>query len=116
MLTRMASRGSDAFVDYEVGRPSLRRIGSFRPVIGAVFAVVLYFALRSGLVQLTVDSASDQELVYFYAALAFVAGFSERRARLLLGSATKMLGGDDEEQAQEKAKSPPNKAAEGSSA
>ena len=116
VLTRMASRGSDAFVDYEVGRPSLRRIGSFRPVIGAVFAVVLYFALRSGLVQLTVDSASDQELVYFYAALAFVAGFSERRARLLLGSATKMLGGDDEEPAQEKAKSPPNKAAEGSTA
>ena len=61
VLTRMAAKGSDAFVDYEVGRPSLRRVGSFRPVIGAVFAVVLYFALESGLIQLTVDSASDQQ-------------------------------------------------------
>jgi hypothetical protein len=115
VLTRMAAKGSDAFLDYEVGRPSLRRVGSFRPVIGAVFAVVLYFALRSGLVQLTVDSANDQELVYFYAALAFIAGFSERRARLLLGGATKMLGGG-EEPAEEKAKSRPERAAQGSTA
>jgi hypothetical protein len=116
VLTRMASRGSEAWVDYEVGRPALRRVGSFRPVIGAVFAVVLYFALQSGLVQLTVDSANEQQLVYFYAALAFIAGFSERRARLLLGGATKMLGGEDEEPAQEKAKSSQDKAAEGGTA
>lgn len=115
VLTRMASRGSEAWVDYEVGRPALRRVGSFRPVIGAVFAVVLYFALRSGLVQLTVDSASEQQLVYFYAALAFIAGFSERRARLLLGGATKMLGGGGDEP-EEKPKSQPDKAAEGSRA
>lgn len=115
VLTRMSSRGSEAWVDYEVGRPALRRVGSFRPVIGAVFAVVLYFALRSGLVQLTVDSANEQELVYFYAALAFIAGFSERRARLLLGGATKMLGGG-EEPAEEKSKSRPEKATEGGTA
>ena len=115
VLTRMASRGSEAWVDYEVGRPALRRVGSFRPVIGAVFAVVLYFALRSGLVELTVDSANEQELVYFYAALAFIAGFSERRARLLLGGATKMLGGDDAP-VEEKPKSQPEKPAEGSTA
>jgi hypothetical protein len=114
VLTRMASRGSDAFVDYEVGRPSLRRVGSFRPVIGAVFAVVLYFALRSGLIQL--ETGPGEQQVYFYAALAFIAGFSERRARLLLGGATKMLGGGDEVPAEEKAKSGPEKAAEGSTA
>ncbi len=114
VLTRMAAKGSDAFVDYEVGRPSLRRVGSFRPVIGAVFAVVLYFALESGLIQLTVDSANDQQLVFFYAAVAFIAGFSERKARLLLGGATKMLGGGDEEPAPEQRK--PEKAPQGGTA
>ena len=58
VLTRIASKGSDTFVDYEVGRPSLRRVGSFRPVIGAVFAVVLYFALQSGLIQLQAGEVS----------------------------------------------------------
>ena len=98
VLTRMAAKGSDAFLDYEVGRPSLRRVGSFRPVIGAVFAVVLYFALRSGLVQLSTTDASADEQIFFYATLAFVAGFSERKARVLLGGATKILGdgGDDD--------------------
>ena len=131
VLTRMTTKGGDAFIDYEVGRPSLRRVGSFRPVIGAVFAVVLYFALRSGLVQLTTltpdgsgSSGSDtgasasQELVFFYATLAFVAGFSERKARVILGGATKMLGGADDEGkgAPDQPQSSDKKAAEGSTA
>lgn len=129
VLTRMASKGSDAFVDYEVGRPSLRRVGSFRPVIGAVFAVVLYFALQSGLIQLgpvdvsaapDTNTATDTSEVpsttlYFYAALAFIAGFSERKARVLLGSATRMLG-DDPAQDDEKDDKRKEKAAEGSTA
>ena len=107
VLTRMAAKGSDAFLDYEVGRPSLRRVGSFRPVIGAVFAVVLYFALRSGLVQLSTTDSSANEQIFFYATLAFVAGFSERKARVLLGGATKILGdGGDDEHAPDKP--PPN--------
>jgi hypothetical protein len=115
VLTRMASTGGEGFVDYEVGRPALRRVGSFRPVIGAVFAVVLYFALRSGLIQLQTGPGEQQ--VYFYAALAFIAGFSERRARVLLGGATKILGGGEEEPAQDnKDRRAPGKAAEGSTA
>jgi hypothetical protein len=130
VLTRMAARGSEAWVDYEVGRPSIRRVGSFRPVIGAVLAVVLYFALQSGLIQLgpvdvspgsdtNTGAISDDEVpsstLYFYAALAFIAGFSERKARVLLGGATKMLGGGLDEP-DEKAKSQPDKAAQGSTA
>jgi hypothetical protein len=95
VLTRMSQRGDDAFVDYEVGRPALRRVGSFRPVIGAVFAVVLYFGLKSGLVNL--ETGVKDTTTFFYATLAFMAGFSERWARVLLGGATKMLGDADEE-------------------
>ena len=128
VLTRMASKGSEAFVDYEVGRPSLRRVGSFRPVIGAVFAVVLYFALQSGLIQLgpiDVSAGSDTDTaaattttttLYFYAALAFIAGFSERKARVLLGSATKMLGDDAADDHDEKDGKRKEKTAEGSTA
>jgi hypothetical protein len=100
VMTRMTSKASDAFLDYEVGRPSLRRVGSFRPVIGAVFAVVLYFGLRSGLIQLTTTDATGNDQVFFYAALAFMAGFSERKARVLLGGATKILGDGGDDQAE----------------
>jgi hypothetical protein len=122
VLTRMAATGSDAFVDYEVGRPSLRRVGSFRPVIGAVFAVVLYFALESGLIQLAPVDASTQSTtntsttLYFYAALAFIAGFSERKAMVLLGSATKILGDDAEHEHDDKKERSEKKPAEGSTA
>ena len=127
VLTRMASKGSEAFVDYEVGRPSLRRVGSFRPVIGAVFAVVLFFALQSGLIQLApIDVSADGDTsasaadlsdttLYFYAALAFIAGFSERKAMVLLGSASKVLG-DEPEHEDEKDERHKKKTAEGSTA
>jgi len=90
VMMRMASKTGAGFVDYEVGRPSLRRIGSFRPIIGAVFGVVVYFALKSDLITLKTSSGQTD---YFYATIAFVAGFSERRARILLGGAERMLGG-----------------------
>jgi hypothetical protein len=114
VMTRMAQSGGDGFVDYEVGRPSLRRVGSFRPVIGAVFAVVLYFALQSGLIQL--QTGDKGTTTFFYAALAFIAGFSERRARILLGGATKILGDPNEEPAPEKPPHGAGKAADGSTA
>ena len=91
VMTRMASGPTGAFeLDYEVGRQALRRVGSFRPVIGAIFAVVLYFALRSQLIQL--QTVPGAQTTYFYAALAFFAGFSERRAKILLGGAERVLG------------------------
>lgn len=123
VLTRMSqtSKAGDAFIDYEVGRPALRRVGSFRPVIGAVFAVVLYFALQSGLVNLQTSAGAkvgdiNQSTTFFYAALAFMAGFSERWARVVLGSATRMVGEVDEEHPPDKPPPAPKKPADGSTA
>jgi hypothetical protein len=96
VMMRMASKTGAGFVVYEVGRPSLRRIGSFRPIIGAVFGVVVYFALKSDLITLKTSSGQTD---YFYATIAFIAGFSERRARILLGGAERMLGGGSGEDA-----------------
>lgn len=80
VMTRMAS--SNGFnLDYEVGRKSVRRLGSLRPWIGATLALPIYLALKSELLQFgTVKNPSP----YFYATIAFVAGFSERRAKVLL--------------------------------
>jgi len=111
VMARMTSSGPGKFaIDYEVGRAALRRVGSFRPAIGAIFAVVLYFALRGDLIQL--QTTSDEHAKFFYAALAFFAGFSERRAKIILGGAERVLGDGTEPPDEE----PPHRTARRSSA
>lgn len=95
VLIRM--RRDDGFsLDYEVGRSQSFRLGSFRPFLGAVFGLLIYFALESGLLQIAVPDrdpttdATDVSL-YFLAFIAFVAGFSERLAQVVLGSAERTV-------------------------
>ena len=92
VMARMSSSREGSFtVDYEVGRKAIRRVGNFRPVIGAIFAVVLYTALQGGLLQLETPEGHQKQ--FFYATLAFLAGFSERQARFVLGNAERVLAG-----------------------
>jgi hypothetical protein len=88
VMSRMATAGRFE-LDHEVGRKQIRRLGSFRPFIGAVFALVLYFALKSNLLQIGNLTGSDKAdtTIYFYATIGFLAGFSERWAKVLLDSA-----------------------------
>jgi hypothetical protein len=95
VLTRMR-RESGFTLDYEVGRGQSFRLGSFRPFIGAVFGLVIFFAIESDLLQLGVpdgDAATDgsDASFYFLALLAFVAGFSERLTHVVLGRAEKTI-------------------------
>jgi hypothetical protein len=90
VMSRM-SKGSSFAIDFEVGRPALRRLGSFRPVLGAVFGVVTYFVLEAGIIPLKLDS--DREQFFYYGALAFVAGFSERWTKVLLGVVERQIPG-----------------------
>lgn len=87
VLTRMRS---DRFsLDYEVGRTPAFVLGTFRPFLGAVFGLLIYFALQSKLLQLRepdVDTA-----FFFFTFLAFVAGFSERLTHVVLGSAERTV-------------------------
>ena len=114
VMTRMAQKSGSGFIDYEVGRPSLRRVGSFRPIIGAVFGFVVFLALKSGLVQL--QPGAESQSAYFYATLAFLAGFSERRAMVMLGGAEKMLGGSDGTGGDDSGSSPRRRADNGQAA
>ena len=96
VLTRMSSsdrEGKEKFnVDFEVGRPALRWLGSFRPFLGAVFGVVTYFALKGGLVQIEIKNV---KLFEYYTVFAFVAGFSERFTQIITGTAEKLLDPGD---------------------
>ena len=55
-----------------------------RPFVGAAFAVMIYLLLKSTLVDIGGLSRKDQT-IYFYAAVGFLAGFSERWARVIIG-------------------------------
>jgi hypothetical protein len=66
-------------------RFDLLLVGSFRPVIGAVFALVVYVLIMSGLLPIS-RPTSPNELVYFVTAIAFFAGFSERWAQDMLAA------------------------------
>jgi hypothetical protein len=92
VLTRMSTsdrEGKEKFnVDFEVGRATLRWLGSFRPLLGAVFGIVTYFALKGGLVQIKIDKPNEFE---YYTVLAFVAGFSERFTQVITGTAERLL-------------------------
>ena len=47
VLQRMASDKSKFAVDYDLGKRTLYMLGSYRPVLGAVFGVFTYFVLAS---------------------------------------------------------------------
>jgi hypothetical protein len=72
-------------VDYEVGRGPLFWLGAFRPVIGAIFASAIYFALESKFIQL--GTITQQSTFTFYAFVGFLAGFSERFTHVIFGEA-----------------------------
>jgi hypothetical protein len=52
--------------------------GLFKPIIGTAFALFVFMTLNSGLIPITVNTTNPQ---YFFIALAYVSGFSERFAK-----------------------------------
>ena len=72
----------------ESGRATIRLLGAMRPLIGAVFGVAMYVLLAGGLVTIAeATTGTGATRTYFYAAIAFAAGFSERFAQDMLAGA-----------------------------
>ena len=86
-----ASAKNEWVVDYEVGRPALRFLGSVRPFVGAIFGLALYFVIKAGLLQIEPNKSGTS--FYWYTSLAFLAGFSERFTKVLGDSADRILPG-----------------------
>jgi hypothetical protein len=87
VLSRMGAtpgpgRGQGFTIDFEVGRKAVRKLGALRPLTGAVFALALYFAMKSQLLTFPIPNAKQP--VYFYLVIGFLAGFSERVTKVLL--------------------------------
>jgi hypothetical protein len=88
-IARMGKPEAGKFnVDFELGRHMVRRLGAFRPFVGGIFGVALFFLLASGLLGL---NPTHQQEPYYYGFIAFLAGFSERFATGMLGSAERRL-------------------------
>ena len=73
---------------YEVGKDDLLFLGFIRPLLGAIFGLVLYLAVLSGFVDVfKLPQSGTTKEFYFLLVIAFAAGFSERWAQdTLLGS------------------------------
>ena len=95
VITRMASGRATFNLDFEVGRRQIHRLGSFRPAVGAVFAVVLFFAIKADLFEVL---PNQEESVYLDALVGFLAGFSERWANVIFGRAELLLSGDEKKE------------------
>jgi hypothetical protein len=101
-MSRMSSVERGRFnIDFELGRPLMRRLGVYRPFVGGAIGVALYFLLASGLLDIEVQPA---EKPYYYGFAAFLSGFSERFATVVLGAAERKLapGGEQERAPEQK--------------
>ncbi len=91
VLQRISSSDKTKFtVHYDLGKRTLYMLGSYRPVLGAVFGVFTYFVLASGILQ-TKTLPDSRTALYYYGSLAFVAGFSERFTQVLAKSVDSLV-------------------------
>lgn len=94
---------ANEFIDrQQPGQLDLFLVGFFRPVVGMAFAFFLVALLESGIFAsvLSINSVKPDKKIYLYIAIAFVAGFSERLVKDLVGQTSGMLGArhDSEDQ------------------
>jgi hypothetical protein len=93
-LTRWGGRRGGFTTDHELGSVGVRRLGAFRPLIGAISGVIVYFLVQTSLVPI-----DESALTFpFYVVVAFLAGFSERWTKVVLDGAMRTIekvGGGD---------------------
>lgn len=88
VLSRMGSKSDNFAVDHEISRLGLYRLGSHRPLVGAIFGVAMYFLVSTSVLQIEQETKSFA----FYITVAFLAGFSERWTRVILTGAQSIIG------------------------
>jgi hypothetical protein len=79
-------------VNHEIGREYLSNLGAARPFIGAIFALVLYFAFQGRLLD-QIRLPDDPEGAFaFFMVSGFLIGFSERFAKEMLAVSEQGVG------------------------
>jgi hypothetical protein len=91
VLSRMAS--PDRFgLDPEIGRRALFFLGIYRPLVGSIFGLALYFLLQSSLLQSSLLPVAPDKKFATLVVAAFLGGFSERFVKIMLHGAEKTMG------------------------
>jgi hypothetical protein len=96
VMTRMSS--NRFHLDQLAEHKALWVIGGFRPMIGAFMAAAIFLIVHGGMLDLlpgAVRSGGASKQFFFFTALGFIAGFSERFAKGVI-SAVEGSGGQDE--------------------
>lgn len=94
VLQRMA--GGPLELKPEGEKETFQLLGALRPVIGALLGMASFVLVSGGLVDLTSQDAGTDSTLYF-AAIAFLAGFSERFAQDMLVSPAGLIKKNDED-------------------
>jgi hypothetical protein len=106
-LMRMSSHGGFV-IDHEMTRLEVTLVGAYRPLIGSVSGIIVYFLMKTPLIPLE-ESALTLPL---FVVVAFLAGFSERWTRMVLSGAMRTVGAREPEPEED---APPEPAATASS-
>jgi hypothetical protein len=76
-------------IDFTAPKQQKIALGALRPIVGAVFGAVVYFAIIGGLLAVEARTGKDASIaVAFFAVAGFAAGFSERFAADVLQRAS----------------------------
>ncbi|HEU5214864.1 MAG TPA: hypothetical protein VFU30_04920 [Gaiellaceae bacterium] len=94
VLARMNSIGGSFTIDVELGRPLLRRLGLYKPFVGAIFGVAVYWIVTAGLLTTKLPKEAHNGRIFFFGIIAFLAGFSERFTGVIFGGAERLISGD----------------------
>jgi hypothetical protein len=77
-------------IDSTAGEVQLKRLGFFRPLIGSVFGAAVAALITGGVLPIAQPEDAAQA-AYFFAAIGFLAGFSERWAQDMLSRSEGLL-------------------------
>ena len=95
VLSRMGSKKDNFSIDHEIPRWGLYALGSYRPIVGGIFGIAMYFLVSTPLLQIE----HDTKRFAFFVTVAFLSGFSERWTRVILDGAQSVIGGEHEKPA-----------------
>lgn len=106
-VTQRMTSNTSLVLDFTAPKWQKKALGALRPVVGAVFGAVVYFALIGGLLAVSAQTGKDASVALgFFAVAGFAAGFSERFATDVLQRASSGIlpaarGGRDAEKPDE---------------
>jgi hypothetical protein len=86
VLMRMSGRGTFV-IDHELGYWQILLVGAYRPLVGSVSGIAVYFIVQTSIVPIDSDALTFP----FFVVVAFLAGFSERWTRMILSGAMRTV-------------------------